>query len=103
MHGVWITHFDAGAAHGSGIAVFRAGEILGGDFSHTWTGTYEEDGTTICARVRVAAHRIGEEPETVEAPVMITLTGSQSGNRAVLNGRPDNREVPVTIELHRAQ
>lgn len=103
MDGLWVTHFDAGAAHGNGIALFRAGEILGGDFSHTWTGTYEEEGANLYARIRVASHRVGEQPEIPEPAVMMTLAGSRSGNSAVLTGHPDGREVPVTIEMHRAQ
>lgn len=104
MQGLWITHFNAGAAHGNGIAVLREGEILGGDFAHTWTGTYREEGAQLYARVRVAPY-VGShngEPMVPDRPVTMTLKGTWSDTDAELTGHPDESEVPVTIEMHKA-
>ncbi len=77
MNGLWIAHFNAGPAHGNGLAVFRAGEILGGDLAHTWVGTYEEEGPSLHARVRVAPYVQSQngEPGVPERTVTMTLHG----------------------------
>jgi hypothetical protein len=102
MDGLWIAHFNAGAAHGNGIAVLRAGEILGGDFAHTWTGTYEKEGPSLYARVRVAPYSGEAETEVREHPSMITLSGMCDQKDAVLAGHPDESELAVSIEMHKA-
>ena len=104
MNGLWIAHFNAGAAHGNGIAVFREGEILGGDFGHTWTGTYEEEGPHLYARIRVAPYVSHSEmtPLVMDKPVMMTLSGSCTEKDAVLEGHADDSEVPVSIEMNKA-
>jgi len=104
MKGLWIAHFNAGAAHGNGIAVFREGEILGGDFSHTWTGTYEEEGKSLYARIRVAPYTSHHEMEPMvqDRPMMLTLKGECDDRDALLTGHPDQSEVQVSIEMHKA-
>jgi hypothetical protein len=103
MNGLWIAHFDAGEAHGKGIAVLHGGEILGGDFAHTWVGSYRQEGSSLYARVRVApynGHAAAEEHP--EKPVMITLTGTNTGQDARLAGHADESDVAVSIEMHQA-
>lgn len=104
MNGVWIAHFTAGAAHGSGIAVLRSGEILGGDFSHLWVGTYEEEGSQLYARVHVTPQAAEAEGEMIrrEKPLEMTLSGFHTNAAARLVGRVDNAEVAVSIEMHKA-
>ncbi len=104
MNGLWIAHFDAGPAHGNGLAVCREGEVLGGDFAHTWTGTYQEEGAKLYARIRVAPYvPHGEvEPPAADEPRMVTLQGRYTENDAVLEGHADDSSVPVTIEMHKA-
>ncbi|MFP5227746.1 MAG: hypothetical protein ACLGXA_08935 [Acidobacteriota bacterium] len=104
MQGLWIAHFNAGPAHGNGIAVLRDGEVLGGDFAHTWIGTYQEEGKQLYARVRVAPWTGTHEAEPVvpDRPVMVTLTGECKTDDAILSGHPDDSEVQVTIEMHKA-
>ncbi len=104
MKGLWIAHFNAGPAHGNGIAVLRDGEILGGDFAHTWIGTYQEEGKQLYARVQVAPYNESHNGESVgpERPVMVTLTGERRAEDVTLNGHADDNEVQVTIEMHQA-
>lgn len=104
MKGLWIAHFNAGGAHGNGIAVFREGEILGGDFAHTWTGTYEEEGSHLYARIRVAPYTSHHEMEPMvhDRTMMVTLSGTCDEHEAVLTGHPDESEVPVSIEMRKA-
>ena len=104
MNGLWITHFNAGPAHGHGLAVLRAGEILGGDFAHTWVGTYEEEGPSLYARVRVTPYVDTQNGEAAvpDRPVMMTLHGDCSETEARLIGLADDSEVMVSIEMHKA-
>ena len=104
MNGLWVAHFNAGPAHGNGLAVFRAGEILGGDFAHTWVGTYEEEGRSLYARVRVAPYLVSPngEPSVPDRPVMMTLQGNCSDQDAKLTGHADDSEVIVSIDMHKA-
>ena len=104
MNGLWIAHFNAGPAHGNGLAVFRAGEILGGDFAHTWVGTYEEEGPSVYARVRVSPYVATQngEPVVPDRPVMMTLHGNCTDIDARLTGHADDSEVMVSIEMHKA-
>jgi hypothetical protein len=104
MNGLWIAHFNAGPAHGNGLAVFRAGEILGGDFAHTWIGTYQEEGEKLFARVRVAPYVSTQngEPVVPDRPVTMTLQGDCSDVDAHLTGHADDNEVMVSIEMHKA-
>lgn len=104
MNGLWIAHFNAGPAHGNGLAVFRAGEILGGDLAHTWVGTYEEEGHNLYARVRVAPYVSSPNggPMVPERPVMMTLQGDCTDQDAKLTGHADESEVMVSIEMHKA-
>jgi hypothetical protein len=104
MSGLWVAHFNAGAAHGNGIAVLRDGEILGGDFAHIWTGTWQEEGSRLYAHVRVAPYAAppNGEPAVLDRTIEMTLSGERSGDDAKLSGHPDESEVPVTIEMHKA-
>ena len=103
MNGVWVAHFSAGAAHGSGIAVLRSGEILGGDFSHSWVGTYEEEGSQLYARVHVAPHTGADDGESAqEEPFELTLSGFRTNRDARLVGHADENKLLVSIELHQA-
>ena len=103
MNGLWIAHFDAGEAHGRGLAVLHAGEILGGDFAHTWIGSYRQEGASLYARVRVAPYNgHAAEEEHPERPVMLTLTGMCTKGDATLAGHADESDVAVSIEMHKA-
>jgi hypothetical protein len=104
MNGLWIAHFNAGPAHGNGLAVLRAGEILGGDLAHTWVGTYEEEGPRLYARVRVAPYLStqNEEPRVPDRTVTMTLQGTCTQTEAELSGHADDSEVLVSIEMHKA-
>lgn len=103
MKGLWIAHFNAGAAHGNGLAVLHAGEVMGGDLSHTWVGSYRQDGSSLYASVRVTPYPPqpdGEEQR--ERPVTVSLTGTCDEHDAKLAGYADDTDLAINIELHRA-
>jgi len=103
MNGLWIAQFDAGAAHGKGLAVLHGGEILGGDFAHTWVGSYRQDGANVYAKVRVAPYNgHGAEEEHPERPMTVTLTGTCTEQDVMLAGHADDSDLALSIEMHRA-
>jgi len=103
MEGLWYAHFTAGPVQGNGIAVLRNGEILGGDLSHTYTGSYRSDGPELYANVRVSPYTMGPVPTDIEHPVTFFLSGSVHGDLANISGRADNRpDLALIVELHRA-
>ncbi len=103
MEGLWHTHFSAGPAHGDGIVVLRNGEILGGDASHIYTGSYRTDGALVYLDVHVTRW-LGERGSLApEGPRAFCFTGSVHGDSATVSGHPDDRrDVTVAVELHRA-
>ncbi len=104
MDGLWIANFTAGSAHGSGILVLRAGDLIGGDTGHTYKGNWQEDGPNLNARICVEPWipEEGQQAGTREQPFMITLTGSRTDKSATLHGHPDERpDLLVSVEMKR--
>lgn len=54
LDGLWHARFIAGPGHGDGMGVLRDGEILRGDPTPTYTGSYRLDGSLLYASVRVS-------------------------------------------------
>lgn len=103
MEGLWHTRFNAGPAHGDGIVVLRNGEILGGDASHIYTGSYRTDGPLVYLDVHVARWRDENAAEAPESPRAFLLSGSVHGDSATVSGHPDDRrDITIAVELHRA-
>lgn len=103
MEGLWYAHFTAGPVQGDGMAVLRHGEILGGDPSHTYTGSYQSDGPNLYANVRVSPYAASRAPVDMERPVTFFLQGSIHGDLANISGHADNKpDLMVAVELHRA-
>lgn len=103
MNGLWHTRFNAGPAHGDGIVVLRDGEILGGDASHIYTGSYHTDGPLVYFDVHVARWLEKNAAADSESPRAFFFRGSVHGDSATVSGHPDDRrEVTIAVELHRA-
>jgi len=103
LNGLWHTHFVAGPAHGDGMAVLRDGEILGGDPTHTYTGSYRLDGALLYANVRVSPYPASGSSDPVEGPLTFFLSGSVAGDAGTLSGHTDQKtEWKVAVDLHRA-
>lgn len=106
MEGYWLTHYDAGSAHGDGIAMLHGGELLGGDLEHVWRGSYEEEGPRVFARIRIAPFVSREEEGSMarEQPVILSLEGYCTEEFARLEGHPDQREdVLFHVELRKCR
>lgn len=102
MEGLWYTHFSAGPVQGDGMAVLRDGEILGGDPVHTYTGSYQSEGSSLYAHVLVSPYAGATAPADIDHPVNFFLRGSIEGDTAIVSGHLDNKpEIQVAVEMHR--
>jgi hypothetical protein len=102
MEGIWYAHFTSGPSQGDGLAVLQNGAILGGDPTHTYKGTYQEDGALVYANVLIAPHIEAGAPSDIEHPFSLFLKGSINGDIARVSGHPNNRpDVTVSVELHK--
>jgi T3SS negative regulator,GrlR len=55
MNGLWTAEFGSSTGmFGGGVAVFRDGEILGGDGTYYYVGSYTMKGDTFAATLRVS-------------------------------------------------
>lgn len=106
MEGYWLTRYDVGKTHGDGIAILSKGELLGGDLEHMWSGTYEEEGPKLYARIRIVPFVSRPEEETMarEQPMIVSLQGYCTEDFARLEGHPEHREdLPFRIEMRKCK
>jgi len=88
MEGYWKFHYEIGATEGDGIAMLHEGELVGGDFEHVWTGTYEEDRPALNARIRITPSVSSEEEKIMarDKPRIFSLRGYCTEDFAALEG-----------------
>ena len=104
MEGIWYAHFTSGDVSGVGVAVLHGGQIEGGDLAHTYSGSYQEEGSTLYANVRVSPYAGTSLPADLTHPITLFLRGSVNGELAKVSGHPDNRpEATVSIELRKGE
>jgi hypothetical protein len=104
MEGIWYAHFISGELHGDGVAVLHGGKIEGGDPSHTYSGSYQEDGPHVYANVRVSPYAGSSLPADLAHPVTYFLRGSINGNSAQVSGHADNKpDARLSVELHKGE
>jgi hypothetical protein len=94
MKGYWLTHYKFGTTSGQGIAFLHEGELVGGDCEHIWSGTYEEDGSTVDATIRVVPAVSSLEAEALarDQPVVLLLSGYCTEEFARLEGYAEHRK-----------
>ena len=103
MESLWYAHFSTAQTQGDGIAVLRDGQILGGDPSHIYVGTYQFDGSRVYASVRVKPYARDGMSQAREEAFDLFLRGALTGDSATVSGHPDNRaDMNIAVELHRA-
>jgi hypothetical protein len=96
MNGLWTAEFGSSAGvFGGGVAVFRDGEILGGDGTYYYVGTYTLKGDTFAATLIVSPFIEGALSvfNTVGQNLTLELFGLLiDEGRATAQGR--TRDVP---------
>ena len=106
MEGYWLTHFETIKSRGDGISMLRDGELLGGDLDHIWSGTFEEDGTKISARIRIdpVVSSPAEELAAREPPTILVVGGYCTADFARLEGCAEhNKDLHFDITLRKCK
>jgi len=102
MEGLWYAHFTSGPLQGDGLAVLHNGEILGGDLTRTYTGSYREDGSLLYADVCVSPYARSNVPSELRHSIKVFLQGTVSGDIARVSGHANNApNLMISVELHR--
>jgi hypothetical protein len=96
MNGLWTAEFGSSAGiFGGGVAVFRDGQIFGGDSSYYYIGSYALQGNTLAGSVVSFPFLEGARSifNTVGRPITLDFRGSlTSDGLAVAQGTW--REMP---------
>jgi hypothetical protein len=106
MEGFWLIHYETNRRRGDGIAILRAGEISGGDFEHLWSGAYDESGSRISARIRIAPSVSSAEEVTMatDQPAIVSLSGYFTQDFARLEGRLEHsRKMRMEVTMRKCK
>jgi hypothetical protein len=104
MEGIWHARFTAGDVHGEGLAVLHDGRIEGGDPLHTYTGSYQKDGSQIYANVHVTPCSGTSLPPDLVHPVTYFLQGSTAGDFAKVEGHVETKpESRLSVQLRKGE
>jgi len=93
VEGFWIVQYEGMQGNGGGVAVFTKGHIFGGDSGSTYTGTYEENGKTLKARVRIHNYMPGVVSVIgVEGDYDLDVIGTVEGDTIKASGSPAGQQ-----------
>src|ERR1044072_289638 len=89
LYSIHLTLLDGGIGKGSGVIMFRDGQILGGDAYLFYTGTYTVKGDTFKGEVLVQRHTSSPDANPLfggPTPVGIGVTRTFTDTRGTMNG-----------------
>ena len=89
LYSIHVTLLDGRVGKGSGVILFRDGQILGGDAYLFYTGSYTVKGDTFKGEVLVQRHTSSPDANPLFGgpnPVGIGVSGTFTGTRATMNG-----------------
>jgi T3SS negative regulator,GrlR len=90
LYSIHVTLLDGRVGKGSGVILFRDGQILGGDTYLFYTGGYTVKGDTFRGEVLVQRHTSPKANDNPlfggPAPVGIGVSGTFTDTRATMNG-----------------
>ncbi|WP_454627225.1 GrlR family regulatory protein [Bradyrhizobium cenepequi] len=90
LYSIHVTLLDGRVGKGSGVILFRDGQILGGDAYLFYTGTYTVKGNTFKGEVLVQRHTTPRDSDNPlfggPVPVGIGVTGTFTDTQATMNG-----------------
>ena len=90
LYSIHVTLLDGRVGKGSGVIMFRDGQIVGGDAYLFYTGTYTVKDNTFKGEVLVQRHTTPRQNENPlfggPAPVGIGVSGTFTDTRGVMNG-----------------
>jgi hypothetical protein len=53
VEGFWIVQYEGMVGNGGGVVIFAKGKVFGGDTGYTYIGSYQEQGNSVKAHVKV--------------------------------------------------
>ncbi|WP_027583347.1 GrlR family regulatory protein [Bradyrhizobium sp. Ai1a-2] len=90
LYSIHVTLLDGRVGKGSGVILFRDGQIFGGDAYLFYTGTYTVKGNTFKGEVVVQRHTTPRDSDNPlfggPAPVGIGVTGTFTDTQATMSG-----------------
>ena len=89
LYSLHVTLQDGRSGKGSGVVMFRNGQILGGDAYLFYTGSYTVKGDTFKGEVLVQRHTNSPDVNPLfggPSPVGIGVSGTFTDTEAVMNG-----------------
>lgn len=90
LYSIHVTLLDGRVGKGSGVILFRDGQILGGDAYLFYTGSYTVKDNTFKGEVLVQRHTTPRQNDNPlfggPAPVGIGVSGTFTDTRGVMNG-----------------
>ncbi len=89
LYSIHVTLLDGRTGKGSGVILFRDGQILGGDAYLFYTGSYTVKGDTFKGEVLVQRHTSSPDANPLfggPAPVGIGVTGTFTDTQGTMNG-----------------
>jgi len=104
MEGIWYAHFTSGEVYGDGVAVLHDGLVQGADPAHTYSGSYQEEGSNLYVNVRVSPYAGSLLPADLTHSITCFLRGSVTGDSAQITGHPNNRpDATISVELRKGE
>jgi len=90
LYSIHVNLLDGRSGKGSGVILFRDGQILGGDAYLFYTGSYTVKGDTFKGEVLVQRHTSPRDNDNPlfggPAPVGIGVSGTFTDTRGTMNG-----------------
>ncbi len=89
LYSIHVTLLNRRVGKGSGVVVFRNGQIFGGDAYRFYTGSYTVKGNTFTGEVLVQRHTSSTDAGPVfgdSGPVGVGVTGTFTDTRGEMTG-----------------
>lgn len=101
VEGFWIVQYEGMKGNGGGVAMFIKGKIFGGDTGYTYTGSYQTQGDSVRAQVKVR-NFLSDVPSVVGVvgDFESNIDGKLEGN--VIRGTgslSDSQAVGIALKL----
>ena len=99
MEGFWTVQFIGVQGWGTGVAVYIAGHIFGGDSAVMFTGTYDQQGDAVTSRIHVKQIAPNLMNVMGRKDFDLDLSGTLDGDTLKLAGNIPGTELSLKADL----
>jgi hypothetical protein len=99
MEGFWTVQFKGVQGFGTGVVVYIAGHVFGGDSAVMFTGTYDLQGDAVTIRIHVKQMVPGLMTVMGRTEYDLDLAGTLNGNMLKLAGNIPGTEDRLSATL----